>query len=513
MIELPGERYRFAPRWMPRSLLRQLLLGVLSVVSITLIVLGVVSVMSLRSYVTTMNDALVAESLRAFNNSYGRYMDGKHPFFHETAPPVDRAMLEFGDQTPGNVIALIRDGAVVGSALFSEDEPRPLPPDVVKAIQNHTWTDGPAHTMCLDKLGSYRVDSLERDGSTLVVGVSLELANRILARKTITTVALIVGTLVVMAALTMWVVRYTLRPLRRAAATAAAVAAMPLADDDQRINLRVNPKHTDPGNEGGIVGHTLNQLLDNVDNALASRAESDLRMRQFLSEASHELRTPLAAILGYAELTRQDSFALPPTTEYALARIESEGRRMSVLVDQLLLLSRLSEGEGLLTDPVELNDLVSTAVDDAAVSAPTRHWIKLLPEGPTWVIGDRHRLYQVISNLLSNAQVHTGPGVTVTVSIRQLDVPGEGPFVELTVADDGPGIPPDLLPRVFDRFARHNKSRSGGEGNGLGLAIVSTIVAAHHGTVTAESADGHTLFRVTLPASIKQPTMASSHGD
>ena len=185
----------------------------------------------------------------------------------------------------------------------------------------------------------------------------------------------------VTAGLTVWVVGYTLRPLRRLAATAAEVAAMPLTDDDHRISVRVRPQDTDPDNEVGIVGHTLNRLLDNVDSALAHRAESDLRMRQFITDASHELRTPLAAIQGYAELTRQDSSALPPTTEYALARIESEARRMALLVDELLLLSRLGEGEDLQTEDVDLAELVINAVNDAAVAAPTHHWVKDLPDG------------------------------------------------------------------------------------------------------------------------------------
>ncbi len=90
---------------------------------------------------------------------------------------------------------------------------------------------------------------------------------------------------------------------------------MPLTDDDHQISVRVRPGDTDPDNEVGIVGHTLNRLLDNVDGALAHRVDSDLRMRQFITDASHELRTPLAAIQGYAELTRQDSSDLPPTTE------------------------------------------------------------------------------------------------------------------------------------------------------------------------------------------------------
>jgi two-component system sensor histidine kinase TrcS len=304
--------------------------------------------------------------------------------------------------------------------------------------------------------------------------------------------------LVITAGLTVWVVGYTLRPLRRLAAIAADVAAMPLTGDDHRISVRVPPQDTNPQNEVGIVGHTLNRLLDNVDSALAHRVESDLRMRQFITDASHELRTPLAAIQGYAELTRQDSSALPPTTEYALARIESEARRMASLVDELLLLSRLGEGQDLQSEDVDLAELVSNAVNDARVAALTHHWVKELPDEPVWVRGDHARLHQLVSNLLSNARVHTPPGVTVTTGITcRRDGPAS--YAEITVTDDGPGIDEDLLARLFERFVRADKSRSNGSGNGLGLAIVSSIVKAHHGSVTAESTEGCTTFRVRLP--------------
>ena len=261
----------------------------------------------------------------------------------------------------------------------------------------------------------------------------------------------------------------------------------------------MQPEDTDPDNEVGIVGHTLNRLLDNVDSALAHRADSELRTRQFMSDASHELRTPLASIQGYAELTRQDSSALPPTTEYALARIESEARRMTSLVDQLLLLSRLGEGEDLQTEDVDLADLAITAVNDAAVAAPTHHWVKDLPDEPVWVRGDQARLHQAVSNLLNNARVHTPPGVTVTTGITRHNHGPGTPFAELTVTDDGPDIDADILPRLFQRFVRADKSRTNGSGNGLGLAIVSSIVKAHHGSVTAESANGRTVFRVRIP--------------
>ncbi len=490
---------RNLPAWLPRSLRRQLLLGVLAVVSVVLVTVGIVSVLSLRGYVTAMNDEDVKESLEAFGNSYARYLANEHDSAQPTAPAVAQAVLGFPDQTPGNLIAVLHDGVVIGSAVFSEADARPAPADVVRAIESQRWSDGPPRTVRLGSLGSYRVDGHFDGSDVLIAGLSLQRADRIIARKQVTTIVLVAVALAVTAGLTVWVVGYTLRPLRRVAATAAEVAAMPLTDDNGRISARVQPQDTDPDNEVGIVGHTLNRLLDNVDSALAHRAESDLRMRQFITDASHELRTPLTAIQGYAELTRQDSSALPPTTEYALARIESEAGRMALLVDELLLLSRLGEGEDLQPEDVDLAEIASNAVNDAAVAAPTHHWVKDLPDGPVWVRGDHARLHQLVSNLLSNARLHTPPGVAVTTGITCHRSGPEAPYAELTVADDGPGIAADLLPRLFERFVRADTSRSDESGIGLGLAIVSSIVKAHHGSVTAESDSGRTVFLVRLP--------------
>ncbi len=499
MTQQPDTGSKDTPRWLPKSLRRQLLLGVLAVVSVVLVTVGIVSVLSLRGYVTAMSDANVAESLDALANSYARYRDSEHTSADAGTRPASQAMLQFTDQTPGNLIVVLHDGAVIGSAVFSEAEAQPAPADVIRAIEAQTWTNGKPRTEDLASLGSYRVKSRVDGSDLLVAGVSLNLADKIIARKQVTTIVLIAAALVITAGLTVWVVGYTLRPLRRLAATAAEVAALPLTGDDHRISVRVRPQDTDLENEVGIVGHTLNRLLDNVDSALAHRVESDLRMRQFITDASHELRTPLAAIQGYAELTRQDSSELPPTTEYALARIESEARRMTLLVDELLLLSRLGEGQDLQTEDVDLAELVTNAVNDTAVAAPTHHWVKSLPDGPVRVRGDHARLHQLVSNLLSNARVHTPPGVTVTTGITCHRSGPEAPYAELTVADDGPGIDADLLPRLFERFVRADTSRSNGSGNGLGLAIVSSIVKAHHGSVTAESAGGRTVFRVRLP--------------
>lgn len=492
---------RTSPWWRPRTLRRQLVLGVSAVVTVAFVAVGVVSVLSLRSYVTATSDADLSESLNAFSHSYNKYRRAQNATGAGDIADIGQALLGFSDQTPGNVLAVLRNDRVVGSAVFTVEDPYPAPADVVAAIDAHHWRNGPPQTMVLGSLGPYRVETrLVGQDELLFIGGSLDLANRTVTRRMATAAGLYTFALLITAGLTITVVSYALRPLRRVAATAGSVAAMPLADGDERITVRVTQDDVDPDNEVGIVAGALNRLLDNVDSALAYRSEADRRMRQFITDASHELRTPLAAIQGYAELTRQDASTLPPTTEYALARIESEAQRMASLVEELLLLSRLGEGQDLNIEDVDLVDLVLDAVNDAAAAAPSHHWVKNLPESPVWVRGDRARLHQVVTNLLKNAWVHTPPGVTVTTAITGDRSPVGGPTAELTVANDGPGIDAEMLPHLFERFVRADKARSGELGStGLGLAIVASIVGAHRGSVGVESTDGATVFRVRLP--------------
>jgi two-component system sensor histidine kinase TrcS len=278
------------------------------------------------------------------------------------------------------------------------------------------------------------------------------------------------------------------------------VATLPLDRDNHAITPRVPSRDTDKRTEVGQVGDTLNRLLDHVERALADVAASDRRMRQFITDASHELRTPLAAINGYAELTRQDSAVLPETTEYSLARIEAEAHRMSSLVADLLLLARLDEGHDLESASVGLTDVVANAVNDARVSAPTHHWLMNVPDDAVWVRGDRARLHQTLAVLLSNARVHTPEGTTVITTVATGQGDDGKAYVEVTVSDDGPGIDSELLPHLFERFVRADKSRSREAGSfGLGLSIAASIVEAHGGTITAQSESGETAFSVRLP--------------
>jgi two-component system, OmpR family, sensor kinase len=297
------------------------------------------------------------------------------------------------------------------------------------------------------------------------------------------------------------VVRKSLRPLRRVAATATRVAEMPLDRGEVALSIRVPLADTDPRTEVGQVGSALNRLLGHVSAALAARHESEMRVRQFVADASHELRTPLAAIRGYAEVTRRNGDAVPPDVAHALRRVESETVRMTALVEDLLLLARLDAGRPLATEPVDLTSLVVDAVSDAHVAAPGHRWRLDLPEDPVSVTGDAARLHQVFANLLANAHTHTPPGSTVSTTLASAN----GAAV-VTVTDDGPGIPPDLLPAVFERFARGDTSRSRTAGStGLGLAIVLAVVEAHHGGTAVGSRPGHTTFTVTLPLHA-QPT-------
>jgi len=492
---------RLMHTWQSWTLLRQLVIGVSAVVMFAVVTVGTMSVLTLRASVQGILDTQLAGSADGFSQSVTKYRttpsaDGEKP------PPGEMKPLTYLiGQAPGNVVALIQDGKVVDSAYFVEGEARPAPPEAVARIAESSWTGTEPRTVELPGLNWYRMVARPGDGDeVLVTGVSRQPAWEAITRETAIVAGLTALALVITALCTFAIVGVALRPLSRVASTAAEVATLPLDRDHHAIAPRVPSRDTDPRTEVGLVGDTLNRLLDHVERALADVAASDRRMRQFITDASHELRTPLAAIHGYAELTRQDSSVLPDTTEYSLARIEAEARRMNSLVADLLLLARLDEGQDLDTAEVDLTDVVVDAVNDAAVYAPTHRWQTTVPENAVWVRGDRARLHQTLANLLSNAYVHTPEGTTVTTGVACGRADDGGEFVELTVTDDGPGIGRDLLPHLFERFVRADKSRSREAGSfGLGLSIAASIVEAHGGTIQAQSGSGKTTFNIRLP--------------
>jgi two-component system OmpR family sensor kinase len=229
-------------------------------------------------------------------------------------------------------------------------------------------------------------------------------------------------------------------------------------------------------------------------------------MRQFVADASHELRTPLTTIRGFAELYRQGAFATPDEAQRLVRRIEDEASRMGLLVEDLLLLARLDMARPLTMDRLELRVIGNDAVFAARAVAPDREITLALPEGtgPLEVDGDEARLRQVIGNLMTNALVHTPAGTPVTLRLRR--EPGEA---VIEIVDNGPGLSPEQVERVFERFYRADVARTrradgalapSGSGTGLGLAIVAALVAAHRGVVEVDSVPGRgATFRVRLP--------------
>ena len=427
-------------------------------------------------------------------------------------------------------------------------------------------------TANIDSLGNYRV-LVTKDadtGDTVVTGLSLKLDNALVRTQLLFEGAIGATGILIVAMAGSVLVRSSLAPLERVACTAERVASKPLAQGEVSIDERVSDQDLTSSLEVGQVGSALNTLLGHVDEALAARQRSETQVRQFVADASHELRTPLASIRGYTELIARegDGAALPEEAVHALDRVHSESLRMTQLVEDLLLLARLDAGRELQHDEVDLVGILLDTVSDARAAGPDHVWELNLtaldaPAGlsqdeledfepePPLVLGDEARLRQVMVNLLANARVHTPAGSHVSVTLtrssaansestdtprRLPDGPGavesheasssaqpggadsqparETEELVITIADDGPGIAPEMRDRMFERFARGDASRERRTGStGLGMSIALAIVQSHGGTLTVDSRQASedspentphgTTFTVRLPAAVE----------
>jgi two-component system phosphate regulon sensor histidine kinase PhoR len=222
--------------------------------------------------------------------------------------------------------------------------------------------------------------------------------------------------------------------------------------------------------------------------------------QEFVANVSHELRTPLSLIKSAAETLLDGGQRDPSVNTRFLEIIDKHANRLTLLLDDLLLLARLDSGRvDLNLQAVPLQGAAQEALDDAALFAKARG-VTLLNQVPGGVVAqaDPDRLRQVLANLIDNAIKYGRANGTVSVHCRGVG----GMRVELAVRDDGPGIPPEALARVFERFYRVDKARSREQGGtGLGLAIVKNVVQAHGGDVRVESVPGRgTEFFITLAA-------------
>ncbi|QYA99241.1 HAMP domain-containing histidine kinase [Streptomyces anulatus] len=554
----------------PWTLRTRLVVSAVSLIAVVAAVIGSVTAIAFHSYMYgKLDDQLHSVAERA-QRPPG---PGPVPEALRAAGPL--GFVGGGGQPLGTFGALLgEDGDVTASkvvedsGLRAQESAKPLTGEQRSALEGAAPGTGEgARSVDLPGLGGYRVEAATTtEGYTVLVGIpSAEVSGALTTLIVVEVCVTAAGLLAASIAGTV-LVGIALRPLRRVAATATRVSELPLHSGEVALLERVPDAEADPRTEVGQVGAALNRMLGHVGSALTARQESETRVRQFVADASHELRTPLASIRGYAELTRRatGSREAPepdPVTRHALGRIESEADRMTGLVEDLLLLARLDSGRPLSYGRTDLLPLVVDAISDARAAdqgapdqaapgqvapdqgapdqgapgqdAPdqevpgrvvpgqdVRHrWRLELPAEPVTVRADPDRFQQVLVNLLANARTHTPPGTTVTVSVRP-PVRAGGP-VTLEVRDDGPGIPAELLPHVFERFARGDASRSRGAGTGtgtatgstgLGLAIVQAVVSAHGGRVRVDSEPGRTVFVIELPAEADEARRADPAG-
>jgi len=331
-----------------------------------------------------------------------------------------------------------------------------------------------------------------------VIGLSTDEEHRTLGRL-VSLEFLIGGSAVLLAfVVTTLGVRRGLRNLYAVTGTAREVAAE-LSPSGSGLDRRVPV--VEEGTEVGQLAESMNTLLAAVETQFAARLESEQRMRQFLADASHELRTPLTSIRGYAELARMQRAAGEAAAEDGdnLDRIESEGTRMSRLVDDLLLLARGDAEEAALQmhrELVDVGEVLDDAVSGSRAAFPDRP-ISLEVAPVPAVLGDHDQLVRTLRNLVTNAAVHTEAGRPIHVRAFT-DAGG----AVITVADGGPGLPPEQAAHVFERFWRADKARTRARGgSGLGLSIVATIVRRHGGSVRFDSAvEAGSTVTVWLPA-------------
>jgi len=277
-----------------------------------------------------------------------------------------------------------------------------------------------------------------------------------------------------------WVARGMTQPLRD---MARAARKMETGDYTTRV-------HTESIDEVGQLAHAFNRMSAELESL------EELR-RDLVANVSHELKTPISALRAHLEnlldgVERPD----PETLQVMLAQSERLGR----LVDQLLDLSRLESGDvPLERERVDLAPLVSQVLSEIEVARPDRH-VDLddrIPEDLPPVLADRERVHQVLFNLLDNAVRFTPAGGRVTVTASR-----HNGSVDVAVADTGPGISAEHLPRLFERFYRVDEARSRDDGGtGIGLAIARSVVEAHGGRIWAESEPGRgSTFTFELPA-------------
>jgi two-component system, OmpR family, sensor kinase len=330
-----------------------------------------------------------------------------------------------------------------------------------------------------------RVDSIHVKGGALVAGANLDQVDTTMGQFELVVLIGSIAVVLLIGAGVFLVLRRGLRPIEAMAAQADRITAGDLT-------ARVTPHG--PRSEVGRLGAALNGMLARIEASVQEREASQEQMRRFFADASHELRTPLASLRANAELYQQGALGSPDQVDEVMSRITLETRRMGRLVDDMLRLARLGQHPGQYREPVDLTALVNDSAERVRIADPARTWRVHVADGLA-TVGDEELLRRGVDNLLTNVLVHTPGSAIGTITASAADG-----TITLEVSDDGPGVPTDRLPHIFERFYRAG-ARQSRPGSGLGLAIAAEIATAHGGTAQAALAAPHGLIiTVRLPA-------------
>jgi two-component system, OmpR family, sensor kinase len=486
----------------------KLVVAVLALVACALAAMGLATVTALREHLIGRTD----DQLGGIADQARRQIAAGRTKLFVNLPQGSEDGVRVPD--PYLLESLAADGSLVDS------RPAPPPADAPDLAGADLFAPGPFTVASLNGPGRWRIVVVSApQGQHVIVAARMADVDSTVDRLVWLAVLVGLAILAAVAIVGVWLVRASLRPLTEIELATAVVAA---GDLSQRV------PHQDARTEVGRLGQSFNVMIERIESAFAGQVASETaarssearalrseeRMRQFIADASHELRTPLTAIRGFAELYRLGAVQDPHAVAGLVKRIENDARWMGLLVEDLLLLARLDQQQPLAAEPVDLAVLAADAVDNAHVLTPDRLVSLDIGAGePVLVTGDEHRLRQVIGNLLTNALTHTAADADVMVRLtRRADQ------AVIEVIDTGPGLTPEQVQRVFERFYRVDPARTrrpgGPTSTGLGLAIVAALVAAHAGTVEIDSVPGQgATFRMVLPLRSVIPKWAHHEND
>lgn len=481
------------------SLRSRISLGVVLLTAFGFLASGIVAQNALKSYLTTQIDheleaitgGTLPRILRAgiAQESFESHRDGRDD--HDDGVPAAKAPDSPLQRIPTTTSLTVLDasGNIVGG--LGGDLNKASISDYVRGLLPSEVAKHGDEPFTIEAAGAdFRAvaRTLPKNAGTVVAAQSLDELEKTISRLGYLFFIISLVLLILMALAARTVVSVGLRPLKTAEDTAEEIASG---------NLSARMPEASPNTEVGRLVSTFNTMLSRIEESFAARTKSEDKLRRFVADASHELRTPLTAIRGFSELYRQGAVKGEEDTKQLLSRIEGESKRMSSLVEDLLLLARVDQSRALRSEAVDIVKVVSEATASAQVSGPNHPITLIAPNAEVFMLGDEVRIHQVVANLLANARSHTPDGTPIAVMITSND-----DEVSVSVADQGPGMSEEDQKRIFERFYRADSSRarSGEDGTGLGLSIVEAVMQAHGGSVSVESELGKgSKFTLTFP--------------